>query len=134
MEDIQTRILALCPMRFALDLDLSDERGDGLDGIRDREKSHQRQARVRQARMNTLTNGPDFGLAGQGCERLDRIIGHHVIKLPHESLVGSENDRANRTRIDLPFPLHLHRGWLALPKARAQPQLHGPIAVSYTHL
>ena len=129
MEDIKTRILAFGPMRFAFDLNLSDKRGDGLDGIRHGEKSDQRQARVRQARMNALTDGPDLGFAGQSCECLDRIIGHHVIKLAHQSLVGSENDRANRTRIGLSFPFHLQGGWLAFPKACAQPQLHGPIVV-----
>src|ERR1017187_8154208 len=79
--------------------------------------------------MNALTDGPDLGFARQSCECLDRIIGHHVIKLAHQSLVGSENDRANRTRIGLSFPFYHQGRWLAFPKARAQPQLHGPIIV-----
>src|ERR1017187_1368779 len=79
--------------------------------------------------MNALTDGPDLGFARQSCECLDRIIGHHVIKLAHQSLVGSENDRANRTRIGLSFPFYHQGRWLAFPKARAQPQRHGPIVV-----
>src|ERR1017187_4577839 len=79
--------------------------------------------------MNALTDGPDLGFARQSCECLDRIIGPHVIKLAHQSLVGSENDRANRTRIGLSFPFYHQGRWLAFPKARAQPQLHGPIVV-----
>ena len=64
MEDVELRILALGAVRFALDLNLSDERGDGLDGIRDREEPDQRQARVCQACMHTFTHGPDLGFAG----------------------------------------------------------------------
>ena len=51
--------------RLALDENLPDERGDGLDGIRHGEESDERQARVRQARMNALADGPDLGFARQ---------------------------------------------------------------------
>ena len=40
-------------MRFAFNLNLPDERGDGLDRVRHGEESDQRQTRVRQTRMNT---------------------------------------------------------------------------------
>ena len=69
-------MLAFVPMRFAFNLNLPDERGDGLDGVRHGEESDQRQARVRQTRMNTLADRPDLGFAGQSRESLDRIIGH----------------------------------------------------------
>ena len=99
MEDVKTRILAFGPMRFAFDLNLADERSDGLDGIRHGEESDQRQARVRQARMHALADGPDLGFAGQGGKRLDRKIGHHIIELAHQSLIGTEHDGADRIRI-----------------------------------
>ena len=90
----------------------------------------QRQARVRQTRMNALADRPDLSFAGQSREGLDRIIGHHVVELPHQSLVGPENDRADRTRIGLVLSVSAIAACrLAFPKARAQPQLHGPIIV-----
>jgi hypothetical protein len=99
--------LTLTVVRLAFHENLPDKRGDGLDGIRHGEESHQRQARVRQARMNTFTDGPDFGFAGQSRECLIRIIGHHLIKLAHQSLVGTEHDGADRTRSGCPFRSNL---------------------------
>jgi hypothetical protein len=51
--------------------------------------------------MNALTDGPDLGFGRQSRQRLDRMIGHHIIKLAHQSLVGTKHDRANRTHIRL---------------------------------
>ena len=65
VEDVELAYFALAVARFAFHLNLPDERGDGLDGVRHGEESHQRQARVRQARMNALADGPDLGFAGQ---------------------------------------------------------------------
>src|ERR1039458_1527167 len=77
-------------MRFTFNLNLPHERGDGLDGVRHREQSDQRQARVRQTRMNTLADGPDMTFSRQSREGLDRIIGHNVVKLAHQTLIGPE--------------------------------------------
>ena len=118
MEDVNTRILAFGPVRFALDLNLPDQRGDGLDGIRNGEKSHERQARIRQPRVNALADGPDLGFAGQGCKGLDGKIGHHVVELADQPLVGTEHDGADRLRIGLSFPFHDQGRWLALPESR----------------
>ena len=104
MENVNTRIFAFGPTGFAFDLNLPDERGDGLDGGRHSEESHRRQSPVRQARMNALTYSPDFGFARESCESPDRIISYHLIKLPHQSLVGTEHNRANRTGKGLFFP------------------------------
>ena len=53
MEYPKMRTLAFRPMRFAFKLKLSaDERGDGLNGVRNREGSGLRQARIRQTRVN----------------------------------------------------------------------------------
>src|SRR5580693_9433495 len=82
MENCLSSFPWCCPMRFAFDLNLPHERGDGLDGIRHDEKPHHGLACVIQARMNTLANGPDLGLARQSGECLDLVIGHHVVKLP----------------------------------------------------
>jgi hypothetical protein len=87
VEEIKFGDFTLAAARFALHENLSDERGDGLDGVRHGEKSHQRQGRVRQACMNALTDGPDLGFGWQSRQRLDRIIGHHIVKLAHQSLV-----------------------------------------------
>src|SRR5580704_6930723 len=101
MEDIKRRIIAFGPMRFAFDLNLSDERGNRLDGIWHGEESHQRQARVLQARMHALADGPDPWLAGQSRKGPDRIIGHYLVKLAHQSLVGTEHHGADSARIGL---------------------------------
>src|SRR5664279_3188124 len=116
-------------MRFTFNLNLPHERGDGLDGVRHREQSDQRQARVRQTRMNTLADGPDMTFSRQSREGLDRIIGHNVVKLAHQTLIGPENDCAYRARMGWCFPFHHGGCRLVFPKARAQPQLHGPIIV-----
>src|SRR5665647_371085 len=116
-------------MRFAFNLNLPDERGDGVDGVRNREESDQRQARIRQTRMNTLADRPDVTFSGQSREGLDSIIGHNVVKLPHQSLIGAENDCAYRIRMGWCFPFHQGSYRLVFPKARTQPQFHGPIII-----
>src|SRR6202050_2410779 len=108
-------------MRFAFNLDLPYERGDGLDRVRHGEESDLRQARVRQTRMNALADRPDVTFSGQSREGLDRIIGHNVVKLTHQSLIGPENDRAYRTSIGWRFPLHHRSPRLVFPKARHEP-------------
>ena len=118
MEDINAAHTRLCPMRFAFDLNLSDERRDGLDGIRHGEKSDQRQAGIRQTRMNALADGPDLRFAGQGGERLDREIGHHVIELADQSLVGTEHDRADRICASGLLRCSTDRGGPACPESR----------------
>src|ERR1700734_1992656 len=55
---------------LALHENLPDERGDRLDGNRHREESGERQARVREARMNPLADGPDSPGPGQRGDRL----------------------------------------------------------------
>ena len=67
--------------------DLPDERGDGHDGARHGEESGQRQACVRQACANALTNGPDLRFGRQSRKRLDRLIGYYIIKLAYQPLV-----------------------------------------------
>src|SRR5271167_3588211 len=121
MEYPKAGILTFVSMRFAFNLNLPDERGDGLDGVRHGEESDQRQARVRQTRVNTLADRPGFSFAGQSREDLDRIIGHNLVKLPHQSLIGPENNRAYRTRSGWYFRIHHHGRRLVFPKARAQP-------------
>ena len=79
VEQVEFGDLTVAAARLALHENLPDQRGDSLDGVRDGEQPHQRQARVRQARVNALTDGPDFGLGRKSCQRLDRMIGHHVI-------------------------------------------------------
>ena len=78
---------ALIAARFTLHENLPDERSDCLDGARHGEKAHERKARVRQALMDTLTDGPDFRSGRESRQGCDRIIGHHVIKLTDQSLV-----------------------------------------------
>ena len=116
--------------RLAFHENLPNERGDRLDGIRHREKSHQRQTGIRQACMNALADGPDSGLAGQRLEGLHRMIDHHLIELAHQPLVGTEHDRADRTPTGVSLcAARPSSRRLALPKASAQPQLHGPVVV-----
>ena len=95
-----------------------------LDGVRHGEEARQRQARVRETRMNALTDGPDPVFAGQSGEGLHRIIGHHVVELAHQSLVRPEHDRADEPRIGSSFAFHDRRGQRAFPEADAQSQLH----------
>ena len=97
MEDIKTRIISFGPMRFAFDLNLSNERGDGLDGIRHGEEPYGREAPVRQAGMNALPDGPDLGFAGQTGEGLDGVVGYNIVELTHQTLVGTEYDGTDPT-------------------------------------
>ena len=108
MKNVQARIVAFGATRLAFNLDLPDERGDGLDRVRHGKKSHHGQARVRQPRMHALADGPDLGLAGQAREGLDRVIGHDIIELAHQSLIGAENDRPNGAVRGLPVLLCRH--------------------------
>ena len=93
------RILGFRPMRFAFKLKPSDERADGFHGVRYGEGPGQRQARIRQTRVNALADCPDVTLSRQSRESLDRIIGDDVVKLPNQTLIGPENDGAYRTRM-----------------------------------
>src|SRR5450755_241543 len=117
-------------MRFAFNLNLSNAGSDGLNGARYREECDQREARVRQTRVNTLADRPDATLSGQCRDGIDRIVGHNVVELPHQSLIGPENDCAYRTRMSWCFGF-LHPGGRrpVFPNARAQTQLDGPIIV-----
>ena len=103
MKEVKFGDFTLAMARLALHKNLPDERGDGLDGIRHGEESDQRQARVRQARMSALTDGPDLGFAGQSGEGLHRIISHYVVKPAHQSLVRTEHDRADGPLIGSSF-------------------------------
>ena len=98
VEEVELGDFTLAVARLALDENLPDQRGDGLDGVRHGEEPHQRQARVRQARVHALTDGPDSDSSGQRGERLHRIVGHHLVELAHQSLVGTEHDGADRAR------------------------------------
>ena len=84
--------------RLGFHENLPDERGDGLDGTWHGEDPDQRQARIRQARLHAVPDRPDRGFGWQRRQRLDRIIGHQIIELAHQPLVGAEHNRANRTR------------------------------------
>jgi len=119
MEDINTRILAFGTMRFAFDLNLSTSGVMACTECAPR-RVPSWQASVRQARMNALADRPDFGFSGQRCESLNRIIGHHVVKLAHKSLIGSKHDCTDSACLGLSFPRYHQGRWLAYPKAHAQ--------------
>ncbi len=103
MEDVNTRILIFHPMRLDFDLNLRNERSDGLDGTRHSEEPRQGKTRIRQTCMNALTDGPDLELARKGCQDLNRTLRNHIVELAHQSLVRTEYDRPNDTRIGLAF-------------------------------
>ena len=117
-------------VRLAFHENLPDERGDALDGVRYGEDAHQRQARVGQAGMSALTDGPDPVFAGHGGEGLHRIISHHVVKPAHQSLVRTEHDRIDKPRTWSSFAFYDRRGRHAFPEANAQSQLHAAIVVA----
>ena len=106
MKDVNASILAFGPAGFAFNLNLPDERGDGLDRIRHGEVAHWGKPSVREARVNALADGPDFGFTGQRHESLNRIIGDNLIKPAHQSLVGSEYDGADRSGIGGSFAFY----------------------------
>ena len=112
-------------MRLTFDLNLTDERSDGLDRVGHREEPEQRQARVRQAPMNTLSNRPNLRFAGQRREGLHRIVGHDVVELTDEPLIGSKDDCADGG----PAPFGHALGRFVCPKACGQPQLQSPIVI-----
>ena len=119
----------LAVVRLALHKNLPDERGDGLDGVGTAKSPDHRQSRVRQARLNAVTDGPDLGFGWQRRQCLNRIIGHHIIKLAHQPLVRTEHNGANHDRIGLSFSLPNQGRLPPCPKACAQPQLHSVIVV-----
>ena len=98
MENVKFRDRAMAVARLALRQNPPDERRDGLDGIRHGEKTHRLQARILQTRMSALADGPDLGLARQGRERVQSVIGDDIVKSPHQALIRAEHDGANRLR------------------------------------
>ena len=78
--------------------------------------------------MNALADGPDLGSPVQSAEDFHGIVGDNLVELAHESLVGAEHDRADRIGVGL-RPLRHRRRRPALSKARAQPELDGPVVV-----
>jgi hypothetical protein len=80
--------------------------------------------------MNTLTDRPHFRFGGQCRERLDGIIGDDIVELSHESLIGTENNRANRTHIGLSFAICHRSNRFTFSKARTQSQFHRAIIVA----
>lgn len=64
MENVELRILVFGPVRFALELNLPDERRDRLNGIRHRKETDRRQASIRESRVHTLTDAQTCGLPG----------------------------------------------------------------------
>jgi|ERR1022692_1511012 hypothetical protein len=113
-------MLAFVPMRFTFNLNLPDERGNGLNGVGYREEAGKRQARFCETRVNTLADCPDATFPVQSREGAYRIISHNIVELPHESLIGSENDCAYYTPMDWCLPLGRSRCRRTFPKARAQ--------------
>ena len=65
MEEVEFGDFTVPLARLALHQNLPDERGDGRDGIRYGEQSHQRQAGVRQAGMDPLADRPDSRTPGE---------------------------------------------------------------------
>jgi hypothetical protein len=59
VKNVNLGVLALGSARFAFDLDLAHERGNGADRAWDRELPRKRQACVMQLRSHPLTDGPD---------------------------------------------------------------------------
>ena len=70
-----------------------------LDGIRHVEETHRWQARVRKPCVNALTDRPDPVFARQCGERLHRKIGHQVVELSHQPLIGAEHNRVEERRL-----------------------------------
>src|SRR5579863_307556 len=99
MEHPQRWMPTVVPLRFALDLNLPNQRSNRLNGIGNRKKPDRRNARIDQARMNASADSPNLRFARQRCEGLDGIISDDVVELPNQSLIGSEHDGANRMRL-----------------------------------
>ncbi len=110
---------------LGLDEDLAHEQGDRPDRAGDREQPDERKVRVRQAGVDAVPDGPRLHLAGQRGERLDRIVGHDVIELADEPLVGAEDHGADGHRVRARLLLDGGGRWGVLVETRAQPQLDG---------
>ena len=74
-----------------------------------------------QAIMHAFTDRPELRGTGKRCQRLQGKIGQKLVKLPHESLVGTEDDSPNPVGIGDFFPFH--RSTFA--QADAQSQFNG---------
>lgn len=95
MEDIELPMIASGLMRFPFDLNLSDERRDGLNGIGHGEYSHRRQACIRQPGVHAFADSPDLGFAGLHREGLDRKVGDDIVELADQALIRAEHHRAD---------------------------------------
>jgi len=47
--------------------------------------------------MHALADGPNLGASRQSRQGSDRILGHHVVELAHQSLVGTEHHGTDPT-------------------------------------
>jgi len=121
VKKVEFDVFILILPRHGSQKNLPNERGDRLDRKRHAEETGQRQPRIRQARINALANGPYLMFSGQVRKRLDRIISHHVIELPHQPLVGTEHDGDDRPPIGAPFLSGRRGRRSAFPETRAQP-------------
>ena len=63
VKEVEFRDAAALLTRLALQQNLADQRGDGLDGVGHWRDSPRRQAGIHQALMNALTDRPNLGLA-----------------------------------------------------------------------
>jgi hypothetical protein len=94
-------------------------------------ESPQRQARVRQARVNALADGPDFGFAGQGAAGV--LIAKSAttsLNCPTSPWSEPNTTAPMAPRSVCPFRSIGAAGPPAFPKARAQSQFHGAIIVA----
>jgi hypothetical protein len=130
MEKVKAGVLALGAMGLAFDLDLPNQGGDGLDGIWHGEEPHQGRSRRGQARMNALADSPDLGFAAKAGESLHSKIGHDVIELANQPLVGPENNGADGVWGSFCFSSGWQWRGIDFSETRSETELDGAIVIS----
>ena len=128
VKNVNLRDRTLFTQRFHLDENLPDQRCNRANGARQNEAFPQDQVSFREARQNALADGPDGLFTRQIPQRSHDKIDHHIVELPHQSLVGTKHHRG-----DCPCTLAplRHRGMVqfTLAEARDQTQLHRAIVI-----
>src|ERR1035437_9791635 len=112
-------------MSFHLDQNLTDQRRNRVDRIRQDKTLYRTSMSFSEAGQNALANGPERFFAGQFFQRRSNEGRQHIIELANQALVRTDHDDANRTDVLL---LSWSRDkWLVQVDTRNQSELYGSI-------
>ncbi len=127
MKKVNLRDLAFFALTFNLGQNLTHQRRNCTDGIRQGEAFSRQQIVVRKARLNTLTDRPYRLFTRQHVQRIHDKIDYSLIELTNQPLIGAEHHHPCRPCLIL-FNLPQSTGFI-LRKTGDQAQLHRPVII-----